>query len=207
MLSPELINIKIDGIVQIAKWISYFILFGATLSVTVSMLKLTGAKKFKLGQLEFSLSHFVYAVLALTAVHAYLSWIFVQRATVIDALGKTSAELAWDRLINSEAFVFYNMRPRVIGKLPWPFENAYVAQSLDTAFWFTLLLAMALIVAVTVTLSPPNSPAALDSLPVLRSRLALITSWFHYAAIACALASANWIIGTQWAIAASRLAP
>lgn len=205
MLSPELVKIQIDGIVQIAKWISYFILFGASLSATVCCMKIIGAEKFKLGQLEFRLSRFVYVVIALTGVHAYLAWIFVQRSMALEALDKSDAELAWNRLINSEAFVFYNMRPRVLGNLPWPFERGYVAQSLDTAFWLTLLLAMALIAAVMITLPSSNPQTVFDGQPVFRRRLTLATFWIYRTAIGCALASTNWIVGTQWAVAASRL--
>jgi hypothetical protein len=189
------------------KWISYFVVFAAGLSVTVSALKVSGYDEFKVGQIDFPLSRFVYVVLALTGVHAFLTWVFLQRAVVIEALGKSTANLAWGKLTHSEAFIFFNMRPRVLSHAPWPVKQVYIAETADTAFWLTAAFAVALIVALVMTLNSDKPKIVRSDRGFYSLPLNPFIGWFNHIAIGCALAGVNWWIGSQWAIAASKLAP
>lgn len=193
-MEAELATIRLNAIVQIAKWISYFIILGGSLSLTVAIMRLTGTERFKVGQVEVPLSRFVYVVAALTAAHGFLTLVFVQRVSGIVALGKKPMELAWERLSGSEAFVFYNMKPRKLSELSWPFGPGYLAEGADTAFWFTTFLAIGLVVAVMLSSNSREGPR-------------FVANAWDRLAVACLLAAANWLIGSQWAIAASSLAP
>jgi hypothetical protein len=91
------------------------------------------------------------------------------------------------------------MQPRILGTAHWPLGKVYFAQSTDTAFWLTTAFTISLIVAVVLTLSSNNIQAKPAKLK--------FAMWFNFMAVGCALAGVNWLIGSQWAIAASSLFP
>ncbi|WP_092034811.1 hypothetical protein [Bradyrhizobium sp. OK095] len=194
--SAEIIDAQLKGFVQIGSWINTLILLGAGLSLTVSVMKLSGGGKFKVGQLEFPLAQFVYVAAALTAAHAFLTVILFQRVAAIKSLDQSSMHLAWEQLVNSGGFVFYNMRPRVEDQRVWHTLHIYRAEIADTAIWFTIILALSLAASVILTW---RSDAHLDSTDKQ------ITAWGDRLAIGLGLAVVNWIIGSQWAIAVSVL--
>jgi hypothetical protein len=182
------------GLLQIAKWISLLILSGSTLSACVCVLRLLKQTDFTVGQLKLSLSMFPYIIASFTGAHCFLAWIFSQRVAVVRNEGLTVSKEAWSELINSEAFVFFNMKPRIWSATAGPFGiGTYVASSTDTAFWCTFAFATVLIAAVVASRLPISTSP-------FRKNLV-----FDLLSIGCVIALVNWIIGSQWSIAATSL--
>lgn len=193
-MDPEVAKIQIDGLVQITKWISFLIVSGAALAGCVCVLRLIKQTDFMIGQLKLSLSQFPYVVMAFTAAHSFLLWILTQRVTAMHGAGAQIAQRAWLAVTSSDALVFFNMRPRVWKPHGSPFgTGAFVAQNTDTAYWATFGFAIITIAAIVAARLPSES---------LSNRPRRIFSIFS---LGCVLASANWIIGSRWAIALSSL--
>jgi hypothetical protein len=186
----------IAGLVQIAKWINWLLLSAVALAASVCVLRATGQTELLLGQIKLSVSRFPHIAFALTVVHGFLTWIFVQRVAGLRNADTQISKQAWVSLTNSEAFVFFNMQPRRWNGTGGVFGGgSYVATATDTAFWATLAFAICLIAAV-VSSRFPVRPVQLQTQRV-----------FTLLMVACTLASINWVIGSQWAIAASTLSP
>ena len=192
--NPEDVKLQIDGLVQIAKWISALIMSGAGLAACVCVLRLLKQTDFTIGQLKLSLSQFPYVILAFTGAHFFLMWIFVQKVAATRNSGVEVAHRAWLAVTSSEAFVFFNMQPRVWHLDGGPLRSgAFVAASTDTAYWATFAFVIVIIAAVVASRLPSVSQ------PINTRRI------FSQLAFACSLALANWIIGSRWATAASSL--
>jgi hypothetical protein len=182
-------------------------------------MSLTKHDKFKLGQLEFPLSKFIFVAIAFTIGHAFLTWMFVQRGGSVIPLGTDISHLAWKMLTTSDAFIFNNMRPRIAMQAQWPVEGGYRAENSDTAFWLTFFFSVAVIGAISSTLSPckqtkpsssrnkkhrQNVNTAKKSSYIVAGDAALC--WLGRIGLGSAVSGANWLIGSQWAIWASALA-
>lgn len=194
-MTPEFASINIDGLVQVAKWISLVILTATGLCATVVLLRLLKQVEFTLAQAKFRLAHFPYVLSALSVAHAFLAWVLSQKVDILAAAGRPVATQAWTTLVNSEAFVFNNMQPRLLAKGLGPFGiDAYSAAASDTAYWCALSFAVLSIVAYVASRWPiPPFPAK---------------PWQQLsdASAASFLAGINWYIGSVWAVDASRLA-
>jgi hypothetical protein len=217
----EITKIEVQAIIQIAKWISLLISTGAALSATVFIMRLTRHETFRLGQLEFPLSKFVFVAIAFTIGHAFLTWMFVQRVSSVIPLGVDITHLAWRMLTSSDAFIFNNMKPRTVVQGEWPFKGGYKAEGNDTAFWLTFFFSVAVIGAISSTMlpckktKPPSSKnrkyknkikVAERSSNVDIADVSLYICWLGKLGLASAISGANWVIGSQWAIWASALA-
>jgi hypothetical protein len=188
--------IELDGLVTLCKWVSTLLLTGSLLSLIVLVLRVTKQVEFTIGQLKLKLSYLPYVLAGFTCAHIFLTWMFIQRTTAIIAQGPALSQVAWRRVTSSEAFVFYNMRPRIWQPSSGPFGlGTYVASSADTAFWASFVFAIAVVVGVTASLYPE----------VQLTRADLFRHATRTAALGSALALANWVIGSRWAIQASAL--
>jgi hypothetical protein len=130
-----------------------------------------------------------------TGAHLFLTWIFFQRVAVLRSDGLEVSKLAWRKLITSEPFVFFSMRPRIWANAAGPFgTGTYVASSADTAFWCALGYALVLIAAIVASRLPLRPLRKLPKRKII-----------NLLAFACVLALINWMIGSQWSVAASSL--
>jgi|SRR5665213_2890952 len=186
-----------ETIVQAGKYLNYFIILAATLSLTVIVLKLRGEQKFELGHIEFRLDQFIYVAIAITVAHAFLTWIFLQQIDLVEGLGKEAKEKAWNSLTHSSGvFLFFGMKARLLDATAWPHLNLYVARSNDTAFWFTAALSVAVVAAYFLSSGPIHKPESWSE------SITYVDRFF----VGLGIATINWIIGAQWAIAISRFA-
>ncbi len=192
-MDPDSIKLQIDGLLHVCKWISGLLLGGVGISLAVVVLRLTNQVEFTAGQVKLRLAYFPYVVGAFTIAHAFLTWVFAQQVETILANGRTVSRNAWNSLTTSEAFLFFNMKPRV-----WnphgPFGlGTYVASAIDAAFWATSAFAALLIIAVIASLIPASKQKRRE------------IDFLGITALGCTLASVNWVIGSRWAIQASAL--
>jgi hypothetical protein len=189
-------SVMIAGLVQISGWISSLVLTGTGLSSTVIVLRLLHRDEIKIGQLELKLTYFPLVMIALTLAHAYLTLIFAESCSSILSLGPEPASLAWNKLINSSAFVFSQMHPRHLESVP-VLGAMYVAENNDFAFWLLTAFTIVSLAAVIASrkIFDCNHSFTENSYRLL-STLTL----------GSVLACANWLIGSQWTIRASALA-
>lgn len=182
-----------DGLIQNATWISYLFLVSVGLAITVIIMRFFNQTEFKVGQLTLPIRKFPFVVGSFSVAHLFLTWMLSQKVDLIEQIGVKSSQYAWTKLVNSEAFVFHGMQPRLwqpdagLLGLGW-----YAAPPTDTAFWASLVFALAILVSVTVSIWPNKSKRKF---------------WPVFDAIAggCTLAATNWLIGSHWAIALSKL--
>lgn len=190
-------NESVNGLIEVAKWIDFFILSGVTLAAIVIVLRLLKKTEFKIGQLKLRLAHFPFVILGLSILHLFLAWMITQKVHALESQSTSTQKMAWDKLTNSEAFIFNNMKKRRVSSDGGPFgSKGHLADALDTAFWASLGFAMSIMVTTVVALGS-RSPNEQQS----------YYSRFSALAMGCALAGGNWLIGSWWAIAVSRLAP
>lgn len=183
-----------DGLISIAKWVTYLILAGVGLAGTVIIMRFLKRTEFTLGQIKFPIRKVPFVLAGFSLAHLFLTWMLTQKVDLIKGTGVESSKYAWTKLVNSEAFVFHGMQPRLwepdggLLGLGW-----YAAPSTDTAFWASFAFAIAVMISVTMSIWPK---------PGKRFKIWPI---FDAVAMGCTMAAVNWLIGSRWAIALSTL--
>ena len=194
-MAPQTHSHDVDGLLQIANWVSYLALTGLGLAASVYVLRFLKQPKFKVGQLKLPISKFSYLAFAFTAAHLYLMGLFLQKVMAVRQAGVAASRDAWARLINSGGFIFAGMHPRIWTTAGGPFGmGGYVAAFNDLAFWVKVAYSLLLIGAIALSLLPDTAKRRPSPRQIL---------WVL--AVGCVVASMNWIIGSRWAIAASSL--
>ena len=191
-------SIEIDGLVQVAKWVSTLLLTGSVLCITVVFLRSLKKSEFKLGQLEIPLRLLPVALVALTTAHAYLTWLLSIKVDALVAIGGATPSDAWNVLVGkSDAIIFNGMKPRVHAG-SWPlFGPVYATEVSDPTFWLNLAFAVAVIASVVVSRIPVKGAGTppIWHINTLNSLM-----------MGTLLALANWLLGSYWAIRLSELA-
>ncbi len=144
-MEPEIASVEIAGLLAVGKLLSVLLVTGAVLCTMVIILRLRGQECFKLAQVELPLRHFPIVALAFTVAHAYLTWILRNKVDGLLVLGANAPALAWAKLVNSDALIFIEMKPRILQSTA-VFGHAYVANVADPAFWLTAAFAAALLI-------------------------------------------------------------
>jgi hypothetical protein len=192
-VTPDVSEIQIEELLQIAKWINLVIMTGLTLSAVVIILRALRQGEFSIGQLKLKLKFFPYILVAMSLAHFFLSWMFIQNAQELLTKEANVRKLAWLKITTSDAFIFNNMQPRLWDPTAGPFSlGAYITPFTDTAMMASAVFALVAIVSVVTSLWPETS----------RPRVA---SFILHLEFGCAIAAANWLIGSRWAIALSSL--
>ena len=187
-----------DGLVQVAKWISSLLLTGSALCCAVIGLRALGKGEFKFGQLEIPLRMLPLALVALTAAHAYFTWLLHIKVDALLVVGGQTPMEAWNTLVGkSDALVFNGMRPRIlVGS--WPlFGPVYATEMSDPTFWLNFSFAVVVVVSVVACRTPSSVVAAAPiwHIGTLNSLM-----------LGTLLALTNWLLGSHWAIRLSELA-
>jgi hypothetical protein len=185
----------IDGLLAVAGWINTLVCAGAMLSLVAILSFAVGMRRFKVLGIDTDLSFFPLALVGLTIGHAYATWLFVRKCSLLLTEGGTTASDAWMALTNKGGLIFSEMHPRLLTDGIGPFDwSAYVISNADPAAWLTAAFAVVALMAVIITLSTVK----VKRLTSMQTRLfSVLVGW--------TIGLANWLIGSQWAIAASSL--
>lgn len=182
---------------QVAKWISALLLAGSGLCAAVIVLRILKQNTFRFGQLELPLKYFPWALGAMTAGHAYLTWLMQVKVGALLSVGVVAARDAWAQLGKSDALVFNGMSPRVAYDTKSLLGTVYTASNWDPPFWLTLAFAVSVVAAVIACRLPKD-------FSIRDSNFQMHT--LNSLAMGTLFALLNWIIGSSWAIQLSQLA-
>ncbi len=193
----EIVDTLIKGIEGNGKWISAIIVLGATTSLFVIISASFGKREFKFQGLEIPIKFFPLLFAGLTTLHAYLTWLFVKK---IEALANLSSPIsnakAWASIQNTSGILFSGMEKRKFVNEGGPFgQPSYIINQYDPAAWLSIAFVVTAYIATVSALWKSSHP--------ILTRLEAISAAFLLASL---LSFTNWYIGSQWAIAASRLA-
>jgi len=166
------------------------------LAISVIVVRTTRKTEIAVGKLVLPLRWFPSIMVAYTGAHAFLTFMYVEKVAAVEKFNVRRE--AWFRLTNSTAFIFSNMRKRVYSVGGGPFGlSTYLIDGWDRAAWVSISFSVLLIIAIVLSVPLPATGSHNLRFRQISVRLLLAT----------ALAFTNWWIGSQWAIATSRLAP
>lgn len=182
----------LEGLIGIASLINWLVVSGVTVGFFVVCLKVLRKETVDMHGLEAPISVYPVFALYVTCAHGFLTWLFLLQAQEIEALNVGFD--AWNQLRNKSGVIFYQMHDRLVIETTADVtvERFFVSFADPTVAIYLAFIAVNLAASI---LSRKNVPI----------RIYLGSSRFGYAAaLGVGTSVANWAIGSQWAIAASR---
>jgi hypothetical protein len=178
---------------SVAGWLGAMVFSAMTLCGAAVILKLFGKVKFEWIGVAIELKYFGFVMGGFTVAHAYITWLFVASCRQLQTLNPETRRDIWRRLtVEDGPLLFRAMEPRTALEpvlLPFVgYRNLHVMSPWDPTTW--LLCAC----------------AALLFLSVLRVRRVSWRSRLLSLGLASLLVLVNWVLGSVWAISASRIA-
>lgn len=168
-----------------AGWLNTLLLTGAGIAGIVVLLRLLKKEEFEVWKIRLSLSSSWLVFSIFTVGHLYLSVLFVRDLQqVFCGSDQTQAASVWQTVL-PQFLIFHDMQVR-LGGISGPFGLQFYRMSADDP---TTWLVGAVVLAVFLAIIDAGS----------RRRL-IATSM-----AAVVIVTANWAIGSRWAIAASEL--
>lgn len=188
---------RLEGIFNIVSWLNFYILGSFALSISLILAIIFKNKLINFFQMEIPLKYYPFTMIALTLIHAFLALKIIHKVNDIFPSIQNFRGEAWNKIIDSEYFILNGMEPRrfysdggILG------EGGYQTFSIDLTFFATFIFSITIVISIYLSLGLWRK----------FNNNNLITVYIKFS-IACTFASINWIIGSQWAIAISKIAP
>ena len=186
--SSDIMSIQIEGLVKSASRLEAVLNFGGASAGIVVLAKLLGGSDFEIWGLKVKLVWTWIPFAALTIAHLYGALLFIRRAYGLFVAGDTSRSKAWEKLTSGGLLWFDGfIARREARKLPLGFV-VYRMSLGDPTTWLAHGVALGFFVAI---FDWQNANWTMRLATGLAGGVILVV---------------NWLIGTNWAVAASELA-
>lgn len=177
----------IEGLLATAGRLEAVLTTGAALAGIIVFLKLIGKRQFKVWGVEVDLGYAWVVFCAFTCAHIYIAVRFVQRCLEIFTATEVSNQDAWKALTAGKLLWFDGLIARVEEVVTGTGIHLYVMDLSDPTTWLAHIAVVALFVA------------------ILRWREATWNVRVASLGAALVLSIVNWMVGSNWIIAASEL--
>ncbi|MCA0907098.1 hypothetical protein LCM27_11910 [Ruegeria marisrubri] len=202
-----------EGIVSDTEQISLLVSAGSMLSLVVLLFALSGKTEFDYFGAKLPIRFFPQIAILPTLVHFFL---FLRLKEKISSYDPIPDIAAWEKITSEGGWVFNGMQKRLPTDDTILSLNVVTFSANDFAFVASLVFAILLFAALTVSLFPHlidtvgsffQQPHVLDlkklQIPTTKVLAESLLKMF----VAVSLPIVNWIIGTGWALEISSLSP